>query len=57
MWIIKIYIIRLLGVWETKREQQTYLDLEASAIGSEKLSAFSCLFLETGSFPSEGWFL
>lgn len=56
MWIIKIYIIRYSesGKWRGSNKH----DLEASAIGSEKLSAcFSCLFLETGSFPSEGWFL
>ena len=40
IWIIRIYIIKLLRVWETKRKQRSYLDFEVSAIGSEKLSFF-----------------
>ena len=51
MWLIRIYRIKLLRVRGIKRKQQTHLDFEISAIGSEKLSVFSFLFLETGSFP------
>ena len=49
IWIIRIYIIKLVRVWETKRKQRSYLDFEVSAIGSEKLSFlffFPFLFLE-----------
>lgn len=51
MWIIRIYRIRLPRVWEIERKQQTRLGFEVSATGSEKLSIFSFLFLETGAFP------